>query len=164
VGWLGGVGVDGLPLYSASAVFVRHTLNALYADLEVELRRITVDDSSSSSPPSSRTTTEDDEGKKRHRREKSVFIGLKVVGKSRVSGSIGEWDVNSTYSFNPYSGLIHVHTINSIQPAPHQAVFDALRAMFGRMGDGGEVPAPQPATHGAVCNGDGRGEESTRRE
>jgi hypothetical protein len=80
-------------LYSASAVFVRHTLNALYADLEVELRRITVDDSSSSSPPSSRATADEDEGKKRHRREKSVFIGLKVAGKSRVSGSIGEWDV-----------------------------------------------------------------------
>lgn len=111
VGWLGGVGVDGvfkffisiyakltefigIPLYSASAVFVRHALNALYADLGVELRKVTVHTPSSSPPESSsRTMQDDDEGKKRHRREKSVFIGAKVAGKSRVSGSPGEWEV-----------------------------------------------------------------------
>ena len=35
---------------------------------------------------------------------------------------------NSTYTFSPVTGLIHVHRIDSIHPAPHQAVYDALRA------------------------------------
>jgi hypothetical protein len=40
----------GMPLYMASSVFVRHTLNALYSDLQVELRRVDVQ------RPSSRVT------------------------------------------------------------------------------------------------------------
>lgn len=38
---------------------------------------------------------------------------------------------NSTYTFSPNTGLIYRHVINSIHPAPHQAVYDALRSSLG---------------------------------
>ncbi|KAJ7083661.1 hypothetical protein B0H15DRAFT_850307 [Mycena belliarum] len=101
--------VEGFSLYLASSVFVRHTLNALYADLAVALNKVAL-----AAPPA--------------HREKSLFIGLTVTGVARVSGAPGEWEVNSTYTFSPLTGLIHVHTVNSIHPAPHHAVYDALRA------------------------------------
>jgi hypothetical protein len=40
---------------------------------------------------------------------------------------------NSTYTFSPVTGLIHIHTIDSIHPAPHQAAFDALRSSLERV-------------------------------
>jgi hypothetical protein len=40
---------------------------------------------------------------------------------------------NSTYTFSPVTGLIHIHTINSIHPAPHQAAYDALRSSLERV-------------------------------
>jgi hypothetical protein len=102
----------GLHLYNASAVFVRHTMIALYSNLSVELKRITVNSSSSRSPsapsPQSGEGSDAESGgrgvdewtrgtsekaKPRHRREKSVFIALTVTGKVRVSGSLGIWDV-----------------------------------------------------------------------
>lgn len=36
--------------------------------------------------------------------------------------------------------------------------------MFGRMGEGTEVGVAQPATHGAVCEGEDQGEGSRRPE
>ncbi|KAI0290935.1 hypothetical protein B0F90DRAFT_1671744 [Multifurca ochricompacta] len=70
----------GLPLYLASAMFVRHTLNALYADLGVELctlRRW--------SPPRVSSSP--------HSRELNVSIGLLVSGQARVTGQLAEWRV-----------------------------------------------------------------------
>jgi hypothetical protein len=125
--------IEGLPLYTASSVFIRHTMNAIYSDLDVEMTKVVVDGSSSALTSSSGVGWKegvDGSKERRHRREKSLYIGLRVIGKTRVSGSTGEWDVNSTYAFNPQSGLIHMHTINSILPAPHQAVFDALGRFF----------------------------------
>ena len=58
----------------ASSVFVRHTLNALYSDLHVQLKRVNV----LGTPP---------------HENMSVFIALAVKGTARVSGSPGEWDV-----------------------------------------------------------------------
>lgn len=43
------------------------------------------------------------------------------------------YDRNSTYTFSPITGLIHIHTINSIHPAPHQAAYDALRSSLERV-------------------------------
>jgi hypothetical protein len=43
------------------------------------------------------------------------------------------YDRNSTYTFSPITGLIHVHTINSIHPAPHQAAYDALKSSLERV-------------------------------
>ena len=120
----------------ASSVFIRHTMKTLYADLRVEMRRLAMH-----APP---TQT----GAPRSR-EKSLCVGLTVHGTTRVSGGLGEWQMwvvrfsdgtgltcrrDSTYGFSPVSGLINLHTIDSIQPAPHHAVLDALRA-FSMGGD-----------------------------
>jgi len=136
----------------ASSVFVRHTLNALYSDLHVELRRTSVLGPSSGpqgAGPSGVSDGGEDGGTESQRgggektrgknRDRSVFIGLCVRGTARVSGGLGEWDVNSTYTFSPITGLIHLHTINSIYPAPHEAVYDALRRSLGRVFGLGEA-------------------------
>jgi hypothetical protein len=93
----------------ASSVFVRHTLNALYSDLHVELRRVNVLGSSSTRGPSlslsagekgtpesgeTEDTAEEEQGTQTEKsRDKSVFIGLCVRGTARVSGGVGQWDV-----------------------------------------------------------------------
>jgi hypothetical protein len=94
---------QGLPLYNASAVFVRTTMKTLYTDLSVQLKRITINSSSPSSPcpqdgGGGTVGEETQQGRSaaaetRHRREKSVFIALTVTGIARVSGSLGVWDV-----------------------------------------------------------------------
>ncbi|KAI0368508.1 hypothetical protein BV20DRAFT_922607, partial [Pilatotrama ljubarskyi] len=135
--------VEGLPLYLASSVILRHTLNALYTDLRVELQRVRVhgprSSSSSSlsadSPPGPQGRPQ--QAKTRSLREKSLFIGVVVHGINRVSKAEGGWEVNSTYTFSPTTGLIHLHTIDSIHPAPHQAFFDALQAALSKIGLGG---------------------------
>ncbi|KAI5980952.1 hypothetical protein EDD15DRAFT_2339779 [Pisolithus albus] len=105
---------------------MRHTMKTLYSDLRVDLRKVVVQ-----SPPP---------GHSRSTREKNLFIGLTVLGTARVSGGLGEWQIDSTYSFSPLTGLINLHTINSIQPAPHQAAYDALRASFSNVfGLGGNI-------------------------
>lgn len=112
-------------------------MKTLYSDLRVEMRRLAVH------PPT-----------QSRQREKRLSVGLSVYGTTRVSGGLGEWQVwvvrfldgtslmnhrDSTYGFSPVSGLIHLHTIDSIQPAPHQAAYDALRTslshVFGMGGD-----------------------------
>lgn len=88
----------GLPLYLGSSAFVRHTLNAIYTDLHVELRRVRVygprsssgwrasDSPASSLSPSRQEPT-------RSTREKSLFLGLYVNGVNRVSKAEGGWEV-----------------------------------------------------------------------
>ncbi|KAI0654970.1 hypothetical protein C8Q70DRAFT_924479 [Cubamyces menziesii] len=137
--------IEGLPLYLTSSVILRHTLNALYTDLRVELQRVRVHGPRSSSTsglsagPSG--TSEDhpsseQQAKTRSIREKSLFVGLVVHGINRVSKAEGGWEVNATYTFSPNTGLIHLHNIDSIQPAPHQAFFDALQAVLSKLGLG----------------------------
>ncbi|KAI0746402.1 hypothetical protein C8Q80DRAFT_1271302 [Daedaleopsis nitida] len=143
--------VEGLPLYLASSSFVRHTLNALYTDLRVELERVRVHGPRSSgtradspdgpdpqspddSPPGPERTPQ---SRTRSIREKSLFVGLTVHGTNRVSKVDGGWQVNSTYTFSPVTGLIHIHNIDSIHPAPHQAFFNALQAALSKIGLGG---------------------------
>ncbi|KAI6038564.1 hypothetical protein EDC04DRAFT_2569671 [Pisolithus marmoratus] len=133
--------IEGLPLYLASSVFIRHTMKTLYSDLRVELRKVVVQ-----VPPL--TPKSNEAGHSRSAREKSLFIGLMVLGTTRVSGGQGEWQIDSTYSFSPLTGLVNLHTINSIQPAPHQAAYDALRASFSNVfGLGGSM---QPGEARAV--------------
>lgn len=137
------VHVEGLPLYLASSVFVRHTLSALYTDLRVELQRITVHGPRSScstdcpEPGVPADPRQSQRGEIRSIREKSLFIGLMVHGTNRVSKAQGGWQVNSTYTFSPTTGLIHLHVVNSIYPAPHQAFFNALQAALSKIGLGG---------------------------
>lgn len=39
----------------------------------------------------------------------------------------------SIYTFSPRTGLVAVHTVNSIHPAPHETVYDALRASLVKL-------------------------------
>ncbi|KAF5361674.1 hypothetical protein D9758_007296 [Tetrapyrgos nigripes] len=167
--------VEGIPLYLASSVFIRHTLSALYTDLDVTLHKVVVNtpktkpnlstpgESGSSEPGTAEEAERDKLGLSRKKnREKSLFIGLRVLGVSRVSGAEGQWQVNSTYTFSPTSGLIHVHTINSIQPAPHLTVYDALRMSLGNVfGYGGPNSEGSQRSPGgaapAACTGKGDG-------
>lgn len=102
-------------------------------------------------------------------RDKSVSFGLVLSGVGRVSGAPAEWQMcvraiirspylmpgthvcstpshrSHTYTFSPLSGLILAHNVDSIEPAPHQAVFEAL-GRFGLVGPydgvgGGGKPA-----------------------
>ncbi|EJD45620.1 hypothetical protein AURDEDRAFT_144964 [Auricularia subglabra TFB-10046 SS5] len=102
--------VEGIPLYHASAVFVRHTLVTLYSDLRVELRHCTVVDTG--------------------RRQRHVKLGIGVHGAGRVTGAPAQWDVVSTYHFSPVTGLVNQHTVDSIHPAPHFTVFDSLKRIL----------------------------------
>jgi hypothetical protein len=143
------LGLEGLPLYLASSVFIRHTMRTLYSDLRVELRKVAVQGSPSSHSEGAITGSHSN-----HQRDKSLFIGLDVCGTTRVSGGVGQWQIDSTYSFSPISGLIQTHTINSIHPAPHQAAYDALRASLSSVfGFGG--PGPGDIRPGEVRAVDG---------
>ncbi|EPQ51498.1 hypothetical protein GLOTRDRAFT_48713 [Gloeophyllum trabeum ATCC 11539] len=152
--------LEGLPLYMASSVFLRHTMKALYTDLSVELRKVTVQSSASrsnDSPSFGQVSPGSESANPRdslHRRQKSMFVRLGVSGINRVSGATGEWDIASTYTFSPTSGLVSTHTINSIHPAPHLSAYDMLRAALGKLGLGGSDSAPKPGVGaGAACEG-----------
>ncbi|KIJ56345.1 hypothetical protein M422DRAFT_150950 [Sphaerobolus stellatus SS14] len=106
--------VEGLPMYHASAAFVRHTLSALNTKLRVVLCKLRL------------------RGERRTRKME-IEIRTIVTGETRLSGTQVEWDVVSTYSVNSATGLIDVHTVESIQPAPHISIFDGLRASLGRL-------------------------------
>lgn len=137
--------LEGLPLYMASSAFIRRTMKTLYSDLRVELRKFAIQSPSTSTQinPAAVTHTY-------LKREKTLFISLSVYGTTRVSGGLGEWQIDSTYTFSPVSGLIHVHTINSIHPTPHQAAYDALRASLSSVFGIGGVGDIRPGELRAV--------------
>ncbi|KAF9473286.1 hypothetical protein BDN70DRAFT_397809 [Pholiota conissans] len=112
--------IEGIQLYLASSSFIRHTMNALYSDLTVGLDKMTIE------PPLSSSAS-------RKTREKSISLRQTVNGIARVSGKPAEWEIESTYTFSPVTGLIYQHTINSIRPAPHLAVYDSLRLSLGKL-------------------------------
>ncbi|KAF8965439.1 hypothetical protein BDZ97DRAFT_1812194 [Flammula alnicola] len=105
--------IEGIQLYLASSSFIRHTMNALYSDLRVELTKLV----------------------RKISREKNILLRQSVKGIARVSGKPGQWEIESTYTFSPVTGLIQQHIVNSIHPAPHQAVYDSLRLSLGSCWD-----------------------------
>ncbi|KAI5119547.1 hypothetical protein M0805_008533 [Coniferiporia weirii] len=136
--------IEGLPLYVASSVFVRHTMNTLYTDLSVSKHKVYVR-SGPSSPtkgaPSPFPTThpaDDGVGKTTAHREKAITISLLVSGMGRLglSAERAEWDVTSTYSFCPRTGLIARHTVNAIDPAPSETVYTALQNALATLSGG----------------------------
>lgn len=136
---------SGAPLYITSSGFVRHSLNALYSNLRVDLVSVrTAPTPPSFSPPSSNQL-----GKSRDR---SLSMRMGVSGLARVSGAQSEWEVDCTYSFSPTTGLILIHTVNSIHPAPHESVYEAFRLGFGRLGLGFD-PEPRTGAQGTICRG-----------
>jgi len=141
--------IEGAPLYITSSSFVRHTLNALYSDLQVDLLKVRV----LNVPSPSNTSVP-----RRQSREKSLCMRIGVTGLARVSGAKSEWEVDCTYTFSPLTGLILVHAVNSIQPAPHQAVYDAFRLGFGKLslgfggsGSGGGSSGVGGTAPGGAC-------------
>jgi len=144
--------IEGLPLYLASASFMRHTMNALYSDLSVTLLKVSMNVSRKDQTYSDRVGEGSEKKAERPRllREKSLLVRFMVAGKTRVSGSPSEWEVESSYTFSPVSGLIHKQVINSIHPAPHQAVYHSLSKMFSwgsAESNVGKGPAP-----GTMCS------------
>jgi hypothetical protein len=107
-------------LYIASSTFVRHTLKALYTDLRVEIIKFVVQTHGSGRPPpgfftgatdghdfatvlaypgrelndlSGQVEPKHGERKRRISRDKSLLLGLKVVGTARVTGAAIQWEV-----------------------------------------------------------------------
>lgn len=145
----------GLPLYHASAAFIRHTLSAFNTDLQLSLCKFTVRSLGS--------------------RNRQIEIRTILSGRSRLSGALNEWDVYvnlfgfdylvgfaghgqvqcwlttslyrcSTYTLSPQTGLIDVHVVDSIQPAPHMTFLDGLRGTLARLA--GLDLERRPATNG----------------
>jgi hypothetical protein len=86
--------VLGFQLYLASASFVKHTMNAIYSDLTVNISKMVVN--TPQLPPE-----RDDRGysttKRRMNREKSIRIRQVVNGVGRVSGQPAEWTTSVIY-------------------------------------------------------------------
>jgi len=136
--------IQGAPLYVTSSGFVRHTLNALYSDLRVDLLSVRT-----MPPPPPSSSLSNQLGR---RRDRSLSMRIGVSGLARVSGTKSEWEVDCTYGFSPVTGLILVHTVNSIHPAPHESVYEAFRLGFGRLGLGFS-PEPRTGAQGTICKG-----------
>ncbi|KAG8935581.1 hypothetical protein FRC02_007509 [Tulasnella sp. 418] len=112
--------IEGLALYQASAAVLRTSLMTLYSNCTVDIVHTSV-----VSPA---------------KRERQLKLGITIQGRSRLTGSTAEWDVRTTYSFSPLSGLILHHEIQSIDPAPHSRVYDAFRLSLMRVLGGDNSP------------------------
>ncbi|KAH8829588.1 hypothetical protein DL96DRAFT_1598756 [Flagelloscypha sp. PMI_526] len=123
--------VEGIPLYLASSVFIRHTLNALYSDLRVSLTKFVVNAPKHDRRHLDRDIPHKEKEEEPLRRSKSVLVRMEVTGKARVSGSEAHWDVTCTYDFSPSTGMICSHLVNEIHPTPSDAVYSSLRSSFG---------------------------------
>ncbi|KII85554.1 hypothetical protein PLICRDRAFT_44870 [Plicaturopsis crispa FD-325 SS-3] len=157
--------IEGLPLYAASAVFVRYTLAALYGSLRVSVRKVVVRSGGGPDPdggglnldPPNDASAPKGDGT---RKEKRVFVALTVHGFSRVSRKEGEWDVNSTYTLSPVTGRITLHTVDSICPAPHESVWAGLIGLGGGGGMKGAAGAANcEGASSASCTGTGEGDD-----
>ncbi|KIY50205.1 hypothetical protein FISHEDRAFT_71818 [Fistulina hepatica ATCC 64428] len=143
--------VEGYHLYIASSAFIRHTLNALHSDLRLDLTKFAVNapESEEDKPDAGQKDTDHPVQSAPKNRSKSLFVAFKVIGQSRVTGNTVEWDVRSTYTFSPLTGLILKHRVHSIQPEPHLSVYEPLRSSLGKVfGFGGNS---RQGGAGAAC-------------
>ncbi|KAF5340385.1 hypothetical protein D9611_007760 [Ephemerocybe angulata] len=167
--------LEGINLYLASSSIVRHSMNALFHDLSVTLVKVSVHNeppppsdgsasSSQSSPPPS-GSRDSKRSPRKLNREKYLLVRQLVNGINRVSGKEAEWEVESMYTFSPLSGLIMKHTVNSIRPAPHLAVYDLLKGSLGQVFGFGEPAGRKPGVcASAVGVGEGgRGDGDVRK-
>ncbi|KAL1745892.1 hypothetical protein HDZ31DRAFT_35361 [Schizophyllum fasciatum] len=119
--------IEGYSFYLASSVLLRRGLTAMYHDLNVELTKMRVTTAGQKLPadlPAPSPTP--DAVPKRKSREKSLHMLMKVHGVARVSGNHADWEVATTYTFSPATGLILQHTIHSIHPEPSRTVYDSV--------------------------------------
>ncbi|KAF8320277.1 hypothetical protein DL93DRAFT_2073781 [Clavulina sp. PMI_390] len=105
--------INGLTMYQGSASMLKSTFTALYSDCSVTLERMSVIPGGF--------------------RERKVKIDLGLQGTARLTNTKAEWNVLSTYSFSPTSGLISRHEIERIYPEPHSALIDSVRATILRL-------------------------------
>ncbi|KAF8528426.1 hypothetical protein BU17DRAFT_38136, partial [Hysterangium stoloniferum] len=124
--------VEGLPLYHASAAFIRHTLSAFYTELDVSLCKLTL---RSMGP-----------------RDRQIVIRTIVTGKSRLSGTQNEWDVHSTYTLSPDTALIEQHVVESIHPAPHMTFYDGLRTTLAGLAGSNMDQEPVSGMQGCMSD------------
>ncbi|KAG9009789.1 hypothetical protein FRB90_008139 [Tulasnella sp. 427] len=103
-------------------MFMRTSLMTLYSNCNVTIVRRNV--------------------KSHSKRERQLQLSMLVGGHSRLTGSAAEWDVKCTYSFSPLSGLIYLHEVESIDPAPGLHVLDALRLSLSRVLGVQDPPTP----------------------
>jgi len=129
-------------------------MNAIYSDLTVNITNMVVNTPKGPLLPPELDNHGYSSKKRRLNREKSIRIRQVVNGIARVSGNPAEWETESTYTFSPVTGLIHEHVVNSIHPAPHQAVYDSLRLSLGKvLGLGWDGQAGSGSPNGAACKG-----------
>ncbi|KAA1477851.1 hypothetical protein DENSPDRAFT_829287 [Dentipellis sp. KUC8613] len=139
--------VEGLPLYLASALFIRHTLNALYTDLTLTILSLSVLPASSSPLTSPHLPASAPPA-----RDKALHVRFAVAGRSRVAGARAEWDVAAAYVFAPRDARVCAHVIASVHPAPHAQVWDLMRAALARLrGESG----PEGGVEGGQVGGMG---------
>ncbi|KAI0746203.1 hypothetical protein C8Q76DRAFT_790490 [Earliella scabrosa] len=124
--------VEGLPLYLAPSAFMPHTLNALYTAL--------VRNPAPTRPSSLEQDTQ-------HGRKESLRHEPRQQGRRRM-GSLNSLNVRplrkSTRTFSLITGLIHIHNIDFIHPAPHQGFFSALQAALTKIGLSGHRRRSSP--------------------
>ncbi|KAL5521180.1 hypothetical protein ACEPAG_9103 [Sanghuangporus baumii] len=135
--------VEGLPLYVASSVFLRHGMHALYTDLAVAIRKVQIHSGKSRVTPSSDSAPSpvapnEERDPEDKQRERAATISLLVSGISRLglSKESAEWDVTSTYTFSPRTGRIGLHTVNAIHPAPSETVYAAFQSVMSTLSSG----------------------------
>ncbi|KAI5886547.1 uncharacterized protein SCHCODRAFT_02641973 [Schizophyllum commune H4-8] len=144
--------IEGYSFYLASSVLLRRGLSTMYHDLHVELTKMRVTTGGSKPHPDIPTPPPlaADSASKRKSREKSLYMLMKVQGIARVSGNLADWEVATTYTFSPATGLILQHTIHSIHPEPSRTVYDSVATSLTNLfGLGG--PARPGA--GTACSG-----------
>ncbi|QRV78451.1 hypothetical protein RhiJN_06466 [Ceratobasidium sp. AG-Ba] len=119
--------IEGLPLYFASAAIVRTSLNTLYHDVHLALKSVKL-------------------------LERVEWDTRRPSGmcKSNLSSALSFQRCTkllwlrrfrtSTYKFSQNTGLINQHDVDSIHPAPHNTVYDALRSSLQKLG----LLAPEP--------------------
>ena len=86
--------IEGLPLYVASSVFVRTTLNALYTDLAVNMHKVQLKEGKKARNKNG-DAERSVENIKKWERKRAITIGLLVSGIARLglSSERAEWDV-----------------------------------------------------------------------
>lgn len=111
---------SGRTLYLASAQVLRHALSALFSDANVVLDRMQLvgaSGSGSSTGSAGPAGLGKDEG-----RGDDLLVKLRFEGINRMTGAPHDYTVVFRYSFDPASGQIIRHSVESVQPAPGRKV------------------------------------------
>lgn len=155
---------SGRSLYFASAHVLRHTLNILFSDPQVELERIRLDkkgrggvwtdtssgkDHSSACPPSTETRGGD-----------AIHMRVRFTGNLRVTGIEHQYTVVFRYDIDGETGRISKHTVERIEPAIGRKLWTVIATVWERIT--GQTRMPEPTPVPAPCTA--HTEETDRRQ